>query len=78
MIVAIEFEEIIGVIISESGVSVPVIDCEETCLRKTDDGTMSGGNGRGILEGWVSSIVKEGVGCWTEIAGIETSGEVKE
>ena len=55
-----------------------MINCDETCLRKTDDGAMDGGNGREILKDWVSSIVKEGVWCWTEIAGIETGGEVKE
>ena len=40
----------IGVILSESGLLVPVIDCDETCLRKTDDGAMGGGNGREILK----------------------------
>ena len=54
-----------------------VIDCDETCLRKTDDGTMSGGNGIGILKYWVSSMVNEGVGCWTKIDGIYIGGEVK-
>ena len=40
----------IRVIISKSGVLVPMIDCDETYLRKTDDGAMGGGNGREILK----------------------------
>ena len=68
----------IGVITSESGISVLVVEGDKNRLGKNDDGTMNGGNGRGTLKYWVSSMVNEGVGCWTKIAGIEIGGEVKE
>ena len=54
-----------------------MINGDETYLGKTNDGKMNEGNGRGTLKDCVSSMVSEGVGCWTEIAGIETGGEVK-
>ena len=40
----------IGVVTSESGMSVSVIEGDETRIGKTDDGTMNGGNGRGTLK----------------------------
>ena len=67
----------IGVITSKSGMPVSVIEGDETRLGKTDDGKMNGGNGRGTLKYWVSTMVSEGVGCWNEIAGIEIGGGVK-
>ena len=52
----------IGMVISESGMSVSMIEGDETCLGKTDDGKMNEGNGRGILKDWVLLGVNEGVG----------------
>ena len=40
----------IGVITSESGMSVSVIEGVEMWLGKTDDGKMNEGNGKGILK----------------------------
>ena len=47
----------IGVITSESGIPVLVTESDETHLGKPDDGKMNGGNGRGTLKDWVSSMV---------------------
>ena len=44
---------------SESEMSLLVIEGDETRLGKTDDGTMNGGNGRGTLKDWVSSMENE-------------------
>ena len=68
----------IGVMTSESGMWVLVIKGDKTYLEKNDDGKTNEGNGRGILKDCVSSMVSEGMWYSTEIAGIETSGQVKE
>ena len=49
-IVGVEVEKMIGVITLKSGMSVLMIEGDETCLGKTDDGTINGGNGRGTLK----------------------------
>ena len=58
--------------------SVSVIEGVETFLGKTGDGKTNEGNGKGIFKDWVLLGLNEGVGFWTEIAGMETDGEVKE
>ena len=43
-----------------------------------DDDRVNEGRCRGVLKKWASSVVDCSKGCWTEIARIETHGEVKE
>ena len=43
-----------------------------------DDVRVNEGRCRGVLENWFASVVDYIKGCWIEIVGIETSGEVKE
>ena len=43
-----------------------------------DDARVNEGRCRGVLKNWASSVLDCNKGCWTEIVGIETGGEVKE
>ena len=43
-----------------------------------DDVRVNEGRCRGVLKKWASSVVDCSKGCWTEIAGIEIGGEVKQ
>ena len=47
------------------------------CSGIGDDEKVNEGNGRGTFEDWVSTIVDESMGCWTEIARIGVDVEVK-
>ena len=42
-----------------------------------DDEKVNEGNGRGTFKYWISVIVDESMGCWTEIARIGADVEVK-
>ena len=47
-------------------------------FETNDDVRVNEGRCRGVLKNWASSVVDCSMGGWTEIAGIETGGEVKE
>ena len=67
--------------VSEDGMKMFVAgsDNEGTkiCSGIGDDEKVNEGNGIGTFEDWVSAIVDESMGCWTETTRIGAYVEVK-